>query len=225
MHNWIGILVSFVFVFGVLGIAQTLSSFTAIPAPITRKFVHIGVSHWWVLAIPLFDSVSFAVVGPVAFIILNAISLRKTLFSAMEMPKEPGKPYNLGTVYFPISLLILVLLTFLTPVPTWMGAMGILILGWGDGMAAIAGMSAGKLRFTVFGQRKSVLGSATMFLFSLLIVLLYSYINLPTSTGDIWMAAVATAAIATLIEATTPLGMDNLTIPIVTTLFFYGVFY
>ena len=225
MHNWIGILVSFVFVFGVLGIAQTLASFTAIPAPITRKFVHIGVSHWWVLAIPLFDSVSFAIVGPVAFIILNAISLKKTLFSSMEMPKEPGKPFNLGTVYFPISLLILVILTFLTPIPTWIGAIGILVLGWGDGMAAIAGMTAGKLRFTVFGQRKSVLGSGSMFLFSLLVVLLYSYIHLPVSTGQIWLAALATAAVATVVEAATPLGMDNLTIPLLTSLFYYGVFY
>lgn len=224
MHNWIGILISFVFVFGILGIAQLLAAAKALSPPVTRKFVHIGVSHWWIVAIPFFDSLAFALVGPLAFIILNAISLRRQLFSAMEMPNEPGKPVNLGTVYFPISLLILVLITFLTDVPRWVGGMSILVLGWGDGMAAVAGMVAGKRRYTTFGQRKSLLGSVAMFLFALIVLLAYSYIHLPVSAREIWTAAAATALLATAVEALTPLGMDNLTIPAATALFYYGVF-
>lgn len=225
MYNWIGILISFVFVFGILGIAQALASLKVVSPPVSRKFVHIGVSHWWLVAMPFFDSLAFALVGPVTFIFLNALSLKRQLFTAMEAPAQPGKPVNLGTVYFPVSLLLLVLITYLSKMPIWIGGLGILVLGWGDGMAAIAGMSAGKIRYKVFGQRKSVRGSATMFLFSLLIVLLYSYIQLPLSSGLIWGAAVSTAAVATLVEAGTPLGMDNLSIPLFTALFYYGVFY
>jgi phytol kinase len=224
MHNWIGIAISFVFVFAVLGIAQLLAAFKALSPPVTRKLVHIGVSHWWILAVPFFDSVAFALVGPVAFIILNSLSLRGQIFSAMEMPKEPGKPLNLGTVYFPVSLLILVLITFLTAVPRWVGGLSILVLGWGDGMAAITGMVAGKRRYTTFGQRKSLLGSVAMFFFALLVLLVYSYIHLPVSTREIWIAATVTALLATVVEAVTPLGMDNLTIPLLTALFYYGVF-
>lgn len=224
MHNWIGIIVSFVFVFGILGIAQLLAAVRLLSPPVSRKFVHIGVSHWWIVAVPFFDSLAFAVVGPIAFIVLNAISLKRQLFSAMEMPGEPGKPFNLGTVFFPVSLLILVLLTFLTDLPRWLGGLAILVLGWGDGMAAIVGMVAGTRRYTVFGQRKSPLGSLAMFLFALIILLTYSYIHLPVSTGYIWLAALSTALLATVVEGLTPLGLDNLTIPLAVALFYYGVF-
>ena len=224
MHNWIGIVISFLFVFGVLGVAQALLALKFVAPPISRKLVHIGVSHWWLIALPLFDSVAFALVGPVAFIVLNAVSIRTELFAAMEAPKEPGKPFNLGTVYFPVSLLALVLITFLTDVPTWIGGLGILILGWGDGMAAIVGMTGNTRHFTVFRQRKSVRGSLAMFSFSFLVSLIYCYIHLPISTGEIVLAAAATAAVATFVEASTPLGLDNLTVPILTSLFFYGVF-
>ena len=223
MHNWIGIIVSFGFVFGILGIAQLLAGVRLLSPPMTRKFVHIGVSHWWIIAVPFFDSLAYAIVGPVVFIVLNAISLRRNLFTAMEMPREPGKPFNLGTVFFPVSLLILVLITFLTDMPHWLGGLAILILGWGDGMAAIAGMVAGTKRYTVFGQRKSFLGSLAMFLFALAILLIYSYIHLPVSTGYIWLAAVTTALVATAVEGLTPLGLDNLTIPVAVALYYYGV--
>ena len=224
MHNWIGILISFVFVFSILGIAQLLAALKVLSPPVTRKFVHIGVSHWWIVAIPFFDSLAFALVGPVAFMVLNAFSLKRQLFSAMEIPDEPGKPVNLGTVYFPLSLFILVLITFLTDMPRWIGGMSILVLGWGDGVAAVAGMVAGKRRYTTFGQRKSLIGSEAMFLFALIVLLAYSYIHLPVSTRDIWLAAATTALVATALESLTPLGMDNLTIPIGTALFYYGVF-
>jgi phytol kinase len=224
MQNWIGIILSFVFVFGILGIAQLLAALRLFSPPVTRKFVHIGVSHWWIIAVPFFDSIAFAVVGPVAFILLNALSLKRQLFSAMEMPREPGKPFNLGTVFFPVSLLVLVFITFLTDMPRWIGGMSILILGWGDGMAAIAGMVAGTRRYTVFGQRKSVLGSLAMFLFALIVLLIYSYIHLPVSTGYVWLAAATTALVATAVEGLTPLGLDNLTLPILVALFYYGVF-
>ncbi|MFP4301853.1 MAG: diacylglycerol/polyprenol kinase family protein [Spirochaetaceae bacterium] len=224
MHNWIGIIFSFAFVFSILGIAQLLAALRIFSPPVTRKFVHIGVSHWWLIAIPFFDSVAFALIGPVAFILLNAFSLKRQLFSAMEMPQEPGKPFNLGTVFFPVSLLLLVLITFLTEMPRWIGGMAMLILGWGDGMAAIAGMPAGTRRYAVFGQRKSLLGSVAMFLFALTILLIYSYIHLPVSTGHIWLASVTTALIATAVEGLTPLGLDNLTVPILVAFFYYGVF-
>lgn len=224
MQNWLGIIVSFAFVFGVLGVAQLLAATKLLPPPITRKVVHIGVAHWWLLAIPLFDSLAFAVVGPIAFIFLNALSMRRGIFTAMEAPREPGKPYNLGTLFFPVSLLVLVMLTFRSDLPVWIGGLGILVLGWGDGMAAIIGMVAGTRRYNVFGQRKSVQGTAGMFVFSLAVVLIYSYIHLDGATGLVLAAALATAAVATLTEAITPLGLDNLTVPLVTSLFYYGVF-
>mgnify|MGYP006287391713 CR=1 FL=1 len=224
MQNWLGIAVSFIYVFGILGIAQLLLYFQLASPPVSRKLVHIGVAHWWLLAIPFFDSVAYALVGPVAFTVLNAISLRRHLFPAMEAPRQPGKPVNLGTIYFPVSLTILVLVTFLTEMPTWVGGLGILVLGWGDGMAAVVGMAAGRIRYTVFRQRKSLIGSATMFGVSFGVVLLYSYVQLPLNAGMLLLSAAATAAVATATEAATPLGMDNLSIPTVTALFYYGVF-
>jgi dolichol kinase len=46
----------------------------------------------------------------------------------------------------------------------------------------------------------------------------------PNAAGWIVVAALATGLVATAIEVFTPLGIDNLTVPILTSLFFYAVF-
>lgn len=154
---------SFAFVFAVLGVAQVLLAHGVMSPSMTRKVVHIGVSHWWIIAMLLFDSLVLALIGPVTFIVLNAISVRTHLFRAMEH-SEPRR--NLGTVYFPIALTMLVLLTWSGLFPRWYGLAAILVLGWGDGAAAIVGESfggrPGAIRFGIAGGSKSLVGTLTM---------------------------------------------------------------
>jgi uncharacterized protein (TIGR00297 family) len=163
--QWTGLGISYVFIFSVIGVAQILLRRKIVSAAATRKIVHIGVAHWWIIAMLFLDDLAVALIGPVSFIAINAVSYRIHLFSAME---HENRKKNLGTIYFPIALTILVLLTWGGPFPRWYGLVAILSLGWGDGLASIVGETIGSrpraIRFAVPGGTKSVLGSGALFL-------------------------------------------------------------
>ena len=159
-----------------------------------------------------FNSIWFALIGPVSFIILNMLSLRFGFFSAME---EGRKRYNLGTVSFPISLTALVLLCFLTDFPLYLGGAAILVMGYGDGLAAVAGPRIPVHEFRFWGNRKSVGGMITMFIASFISIFLMILFFGP-GTLVFWKIAAFSAGagiIGMILEGATPFGLDNLTVP------------
>jgi len=217
--NWWGIVVSFGFVFGFIGIAQVMLRAGHLSPSVTRKVVHIGVAHWWILAMIFFDRWEFAIVGPVAFIFINLASYLFRLFPAME---HEERSRNLGTIYFPIALLANVLLTWGGSIPIWMGGLGILVLGWGDGLASVVGERTKSAALRVFGNTKSIAGSATMLVASVAVALVFFLIFGDSRTaGAIAVFVLTTALVATITELVTPFGLDNITVPIVVILFAY----
>lgn len=223
IHNVIGILSSFAFVFLVIAAATLLLRLGVLSPAATRKVIHIGVSNWWLLAMATMDALWAAALGPVVFIILNSLSYAYTIFPAMDVgaPKE-----NMGTIYFPVSLLIVVILCFGGLYPLHAGALGILIMGYGDGGAALAGSRWGRrsLQLFPFQGDKTLAGSAAMFLLSLIVAcaVLAFFRETGSLTGLLFSAA-AVALFAALVELFTPRGLDNLTVPVLTTLFYGGV--
>lgn len=214
MNVW-GLIASYLLIFMVIGISTVLQRMKILGDEGARKFIHIGVSNWWILAMIFFtdeNAVWFAMIPPVTFIVLNYLSYRLNLLKAMER----GGKGNLGTVYFPISLLILVILTFGVLKNPYIGAIGILVMGYGDGMAAVIGTSYGKHKLA-FG--KSIEGSLTMFITSLVVVFLVSIVTQPI--GISLILALGVAAFATMIELFTPKGLDNLSVPLGSSLIFY----
>ena len=157
----------------------------------------------------------FAIIPPITFIILNYLSYRMNLLKAMER----GGNGNLGTVYFPISLLILVVLTFGVLKNPYIGAIGILVMGYGDGLAAVIGKAYGKHKFA-FG--KSIEGSLAMFIISFIVVFVVS-INIASILVSL-ILALGVAAFATMIELLTPKGLDNLSVPLGSSFYFLSTF-
>ncbi|MDK2877971.1 MAG: hypothetical protein PWR06_687 [Thermoanaerobacteraceae bacterium] len=215
-----GMIISIVFVFAVILVSEILRKVYKLGNEFTRKFVHIGVSHWWIAAMFLISDMRYAVIPPVLFVLLNYYSYKKNLFKSMERQENS----DLGTVYFPISLIILILLTWkgglLGGDYRYLGALGTLVMGYGDGFAAIIGKNFGKQKYNIFKSCKSLEGSVTMLVFSTLVsaVLLsifrgFDIYNLRTS--------IIIAVVATLAEAFTPFGADNITVPAITTLTAY----
>ncbi len=133
---------------------------------------------------------------------------------------------NWGTVYFPVALLILVNLCWRGLMPAWVGGIGILTMGWGDGLASLAGEKWGGGEIRLWRGRKSVLGTAVMFGASFAVALVFSLLfnrrlaGIPPVLG----AAAATAAVAAAVELVTPFGVDNLTVPLGSAAFYWGVF-
>ncbi len=71
MNNWIGLGISFGFVFVVIGLSTLLSTLKVLDGESSRKFIHIMVSNWWFIAMFFFDNVWFAAITPAAFVVIN----------------------------------------------------------------------------------------------------------------------------------------------------------
>jgi len=182
----------------------------------SRKFIHICVSNWWILAMLLYNDQNgwFVIIVPVMFIILNTISYKMELVKAMERSDEK----TMGTIYFPISLLVLAFLFFILMDAPQIGAIGILIMGYGDGFAAVFGKKYGKKKLI---DNKSLVGTITMFAFSLLITLLigFRYYSLVTAL----IAGVVVSLFATFVELYSKKGLDDLFVPILSSLLYYVI--
>ena len=107
MKNIIGIVISFLYI-GVLMVAAKY--FEKFDKEGSRKFIHILLGNWWLIAMAFFENVIWAVIPPIAFVIINYISYKGNVIQVMER-KEEDKD-GLGTVYYAFSLIPLVILSY-----------------------------------------------------------------------------------------------------------------
>lgn len=208
MQNWIGILVSYIFIFLMI-IGGKL--FEKIGKEASRKFIHIMLGNWWLIAMYFFNNVWFAAFVPLTFVIINYISYKKDIIKVME--REEDKKDGLGTVYYACSLLILVIITFGVLNKPILGLVPIFVMAFGDGLAAIFGKIIKSKKYKVYDTEKSIAGSLTMFIVSFIIISIYLvYINSP-----FWyLKGIIISLIITVLEAISIKGTDNITVPIAT---------
>lgn len=217
-----GVLLSYLFVGAILLVSNQLSRTGRITPRVARKFIHIGVCHWWFIAFTCIDSLGWALVGPLSFILINFFIARFNLIPGMNSGparydsngRYDSSGRNYGTVYFPITLVILVLAVYRTEMTAATAGMGVMIMGWGDGMASLIGEHWGSSAISIWGNRKSAAGTGAMFLFSFIAVL----IGLLLFGGGGLGTALLIAAIATFFEVFTPWGLDNITVPLASSL-------
>ncbi|MFN3704559.1 MAG: diacylglycerol/polyprenol kinase family protein [Thermoflexales bacterium] len=204
--NLIAIVISFGYVFAMLGAAEGLRRALRLPTEFTRKFVHIAVGMWAFGTVVLFSNKWFAIVPPAAFIVLNYISYRRNVFSAMEVADKS----NLGTVYFPIAFVAILLLFF--DVSKALAVAALMPMTWGDAFAAIVGRKFGKHPYVLLGATRSAEGSAAMFGFSLAATTLSARVFGLTMESAL-VLGLGLAAVSTVVEALSPNGLDNLLVP------------
>ena len=218
--NIFGVIISFIFVFTIIGISEVLKKKGILSVEGSRKFVHVGVSNWWLLAMHMIPNYIFALIPLLIFVVLNYMSYKKNIFSSMERGK--GKE-DLGTVYFPLSLAVLVLFTWWDGIlfqNPYYGAVGALVMGYGDGFAAILGDRYGKHVYHIRRSKKSIEGSVAMFVFSFLVTIVILLLEFHTLHGLHFLVAFLVAIASTVIEGITPLGFDNITVPILSAFFY-----
>ena len=156
MENLIGLGVSLAYVLAVLG-ASSLAARRGASSEATRKFVHIALGGWWLIAARFFDSPLWAAALPAAFILVNAFAYRRQKLSFMGRDGGEDTP---GTVYYAVSLTALALFSFGIGTP-YVGALGFFCMAFGDGFAAVLGKRFGR-RVLVGCCGKTLVGSATM---------------------------------------------------------------
>ena len=125
----------------------------------------------------------------------------------MEREKNDG----LGTVYYAISLLLLSIYTFGIIRRPEIGLCAVLIMGYGDGLAAIIGRSIESFSYKIGNSQKTLAGSCTMFFISFLIAAVF----LASIASPMWLLkAILLAISVTVIEAISVKGTDNITVPV-----------
>lgn len=170
---------------------------------ISRKFLHIMVGNI-IFILPLFKTwwvITFLAAAP--FIILTFLMSPYSPIKAIR-DKLSESGHGLGLVYYAISWTILALLFFDKP---WIIAVGIAAMSYGDGMASLIGENFGKRKYNLTGDTKSIEGSISMFLVLILaLTIALTYYAVPFS----FISLAIVALIATVLEAVTPKGLDNI---------------
>ncbi|MBD2318760.1 diacylglycerol/polyprenol kinase family protein [Phormidium tenue] len=174
---------------------------------LVRKVVHIGTGNvlliaWW-LQIPTWLCVT-------AGVTFTAIALASHYTNILPMIHDVGRK-TYGVFYYALSITILVAL-FWDQHPQY-AVIGVMVMSWGDGMAALIGKRFGQHTFVHLGNKRSFEGSFAMFATSLIVMLGIFGITHGIQPRDLGVA-IPVAAIAALLEAYSPGGTDNLSVPL-----------
>ncbi len=217
--DWVYALLLVFSIFGVIGVSEILRKIFRFDPEVTRKVIHISVGVA-VFPAPLIFSSSIPVIAvAIFFILVNFLSLKIKLFKGMDSVARQ----TYGTVYYPLAFLILVI-SFWKNYPALI-SISMLILAIGDAVAAIVGESVKSPKiYNLTGDKKSIEGSAAMFITSFFIVFL-SLIFMNNSKlwwGDvsnfsidkIFLISLLTSFFVMIVEGLGSYGLDNLFLPL-----------
>jgi phytol kinase len=215
LPNGLALTLAFVYVLVVIALGEALRRAFHLSPGFTRKFIHIAVGMISVPTVLLFSQLGWAVVPPLAFVVLNYLDYRFGLIQAMMSSNRS----NLGTVFFPLSFAAILVWFWGNPQqPTAQPHLivaALMPMTWGDALAAVVGERWGCHHYTFAGHTRTYEGMATMLSVSWLATFLaLGVFPWPLRAG----VALAAAVGATLAEAISPWGIDNLTVPAVSAL-------
>lgn len=210
MKNLIGIVVSIIYIVLVFVLSKFM---TKKGEEMSRKFIHIALSNIWFIYCWFIDELWIASILPAAFIVINSLSYKFKIFKTMEREQNDG----FGTVYYAISILLVTIFSYLQAKPE-IGATGMFVMGYGDGFAAVVGKKIKSKEYKILGTTKTIAGSTTMFVVSLIISYIVFYI---IGMEYLLFKAFITAVVATMLEAVSVKGLDNITVPIMVTVITY----
>jgi len=205
---WLQIAIVAVWVLLIQAIAWVVNRFVNDDPEILRKIVHIGTGNvillaWWLNMPPS--------IGITASILASAITLLSYRFPIFPGINSVGRQ-SLGTFFYSVSFGILVACFWYLQQPQY-AALGILVMTWGDGLAALIGQRFGKHKYKVFGGQKSWEGSLTMTVVSYIVSSLI-LLGVQGNISSTWIISLVVALVATGLEAVSFLGIDNLTVPL-----------
>lgn len=188
--------------------AEGLRRFTSASPEVVRKVVHIGAGNvillaWWLHIPPQ--------VGIAASIVFSIVALLSYKYPILPGINGVGR-HSWGTCFYAISIGVLIAWFWPQQLPEY-AVIGILIMTWGDGLAALVGQHWGRHPYCVWGNTKSWEGSLAMLGASFAVCSLV----IGLSQGHSWqgyMVSLLGALIATTLESFSKLGIDNLTVPI-----------
>ncbi len=199
--------VLFVYVYVALLLVLTERVLKKYPT-ISRKILHIMVGNI-VFILSVFQTREVtALIAAAPFILLTFLISPRSPIKGLSKVSEAG--HDFGLVYYAISWTVLAYVFF---DKLWIVGVGILAMSYGDGFASIVGTKFGKHTYQVFRDKKSVEGSAAMFLVTVPVLIInLAFYSVPI-TAYLLGALAFVSLLATVAEVLTPRGLDNLTVP------------
>ncbi len=205
--NWLGIIISYLYI-GIIIAGAKL--FEKRGEEASRKFIHIMLGNWWFIAMYFFTNVWFAIFVPITFVIINYVSYKQDLIKVMERKNQDG----LGTVYYAVSLFILAIVSFGIYQKPILGLIPNLIMAYGDGFATVVGKCIKSKTYKVGETKKSIAGSITMFMISLIFITIFLTTRYTFELWQIVLIGIVMSGIVTIIEAISVKGIDNISVPV-----------
>jgi len=198
------------YLFAIFLISIVFKKFNEDSREIVRKIIHIGIGPLIPIAQYLKIDQNSALIFTGIVTIMVFCNYIYKLFPTIEDVERK----SFGTLFYCLSLFILIYL-FWDKDPYAL-ITGFFIMSFGDGLAGLIGKSFKSRSWIFFKQKKSLLGTMTMFLTSLIVICSIGY----AQHNSFYFSYFAIAFFATLIEQFSIFGIDNFIVPISSALFF-----
>ena len=198
------------YLFSIFLISIVFKKFNEDSKEIVRKIIHIGIGPLIPIAqfLKIDQNSALIFTGIVSLTVL--INYTYKIFPTIEDVER--KSY--GTLFYCLSLFILISL-FWNKDPYAL-ITGFFIMTFGDGLAGLLGKSFNSKNWIFFKQKKSLIGTMTMFLTSLIVVCSIGY----AQQNSFNLNYFTIAFLATVLEQFSVLGIDNFIVPISSALCF-----
>jgi len=198
------------YLFSIFLISIVFKKYNKDSREIVRKIIHIGIGPLIPIAQFLKINQNSALIFTGIVSLMVFINYNYKLFPTIEDVER--KSY--GTLFYCLSLFILIY--FFWDKDPYALISGFFIMTFGDGLAGLVGKSFNSKSWIFFKQKKSLYGTITMFLTSLIVVCSIGY----SQQNSLNLNYFTIAFIATLLEQFSVLGIDNFIVPISSALFF-----
>ena len=190
---------------------------------LSRKFVHIMVGNM-IFVMPFFTDVSIMVLFITAPITVGVFFLTEySPFKIENTVTDAG--HALGLFYYALMWTILLIIFAILSPNLWVVALGIGALVYGDGFASLIGAKFGRIKYNISGGEKSLEGSLAMFVvvgvMSVFIWMFYMAIGYPGMPTFNFTAIIVISAIAAIVEAVSPGGIDNISVSGITAICYF----
>jgi len=215
-------------------LGELLTRKFAVNSLVVRKVIHLSMGVVMFFIPEYFSSNFYPLVASGLFAIIGLLSLRSGLLTSLHAEPVRNEDEKLvpsyGPVLFPVIFFLQALVFWNEHV--WILQTSMLVLGIGDSLAALVGTAAGGRHIEhMTHSRKSIEGSVTMFVSSLLILSVAMLVFQPAFTGGLagqplWMLlslALLLALLVTAVEALLSFGLDNLFIPVAVSYVLYVI--
>lgn len=175
----------------------------------TRKMVHFG-GGMVALSFPYIFQSHWPILIMAVMFTLFLIAVRRS--SLLQSVQKVNRS-SIGEIVYPIAIYLTFLLDSLDGRFQYY-TIAVLVLAVADAAAGIIGSGWGHVEYRVNGDRKSVEGSAAFFVITFIIMVAALGVAGEMAIVEILAVALLASLVLTVLEAVSPRGFDNLTLPV-----------